>query len=366
MSTTLIRRERAMSLMSKAGLDACAFVPGSNFKYLTDVTLHLMERPTLFVLTAQGTSHAIMPALEQHKWSSAMPQTSTHYWADEDGPGTAFANLRSELGNVVLGIEGLLMRAAELMLLRSHWTEEAIRDSDTALTDLRISKEPDEISALRRAIAISETALLDTLADSRAGQTEAVILARLKQAMLHHGAQGFAFDPVVLSGSQAANPHGSPGDRAIAPGEALLIDFGASHDGMNADITRTFFCEHVSDAHATIYDAVLRANAAGKASAAPGIPVEVVDRAATEVLQNAGFSNLILHKTGHGLGRDVHEAPQVMRGNIKPLASGMVITIEPGLYLEGEIGVRIEDDVLITDSGMESLTTFDRELTTFG
>ena len=135
---------------------------------------------------------------------------------------------------------------------------------------------------------------------------------------------------------------------------------------MHADITRTVFCDHVSDTHAAIYQTVLCANEAGRAAVEVGANVGTVDVAATDVLAASRFSDMILHKTGHGLGREVHEAPQVMRSNTTPQRAGMVITIEPGLYRSGEIGVRIEDDVLITGEGGDCLTSFDRELLTIG
>ena len=258
------------------------------------------------------------------------------------------------------------MRAAEFIALRQHWPQDAIVDADKALVELRICKGEEEISDLRKAISISEAALDEIFDSVKAGDTEAQVAARLKQAMLAHGAEGFAFDSIVLSGARAANPHGHAGDYKISAGDAILIDFGASYGVMNADITRTVFCDHVSDEHAAIYEVVKNANAAGKAAVAPAVATELVDKAATSVLEDSPYSDLILHKTGHGLGREVHEAPQVMRGNRLPLAPGMVITVEPGLYRAGDIGIRVEDDVLVTDEGYESLTSYPRELKIVG
>lgn len=356
------RQRRACELLNQASLDAVACVPGPNFSYLTGVDLHLMERPTLFVLTRDGQQHAIIPALEKMQWSVAMPNAKTSYWTDEDGPASAFAALAAELSNTRLGVEGLRMRAAEYIALRQHWPEPSLINADEILSPLRICKDESEIADLRRAIQISETALAEVMHEVRTGDTEIAIAARLKAAMLAHGAAGFAFDPIVLSGGEAANPHGHPADRKLQAGQALLIDFGASYGVMHADITRTFFCEYATDEHINIYQTVLAANEQGKKTAVPGIPTEEVDIEAAAVLANSPYADMILHKTGHGLGREVHEAPQVMRGNDTPLQKGMVITVEPGLYRHSEIGIRIEDDVLITNSGCESLTTYHREV----
>jgi Xaa-Pro dipeptidase len=262
----------------------------------------------------------------------------------------AFAVLADRLGKgVLLGVEGLRMRATEYRSLARHFGHERLVDADPALVDLRLVKDPREIDELRRAVAISEAALGETYDAGIGGQTEKQISARLKAAMLAHGATGFAFEPIVLCGGAAADPHGDASERTVAAGNVLLIDFGASYGDMHADITRTVFCEHASDAHAAIYETVLSANEAGRQAVRAGASVGDVDAAATDRLLESPFADLILHKTGHGLGREVHEAPAVMRSNTDPQRTGMVFTIEPGLYRRNDIGVRIEDNVVVTE-----------------
>lgn len=358
------RRARASELAGEAGFDALAFVPGPNFRYLSGLDFHLMERPTLMFVTAGGDVLAIMPELERSKWREAFPDTQSFFWQDSEGYDAAFQACAQAVTGTI-GVEGMRMRMFEFEALSRERPEGAVKNAETELSELRICKGPDEIAALRRAIDISEAALADVIATARAGDSEVGLVARLQRAMLDHGAEGFAFDPIVLSGPNAADPHGTPGDRQVQPGEPLLIDFGAAYGGMNADITRTFFCRHVPDAFRDIYQTVLDANARGKAVASPDATCDEVDRETTAVLSASDYADMIVHKTGHGLGLDVHEAPQVMVGNHAQLRPGMVITIEPGLYRSGEVGVRIEDDVLITESGMESLTSFPREVHCF-
>ena len=361
-----IRLNRLSMLAKDNNLGGFAFVPGPNFMYLTGVNLHLMERPTIFVVCADGTQFAIMPLLEKQKWSKAMPATKTFYWSDADGPSSAFTWLADQCGSIALGVEGLRMRMAEYDALCACWQNNKIFDTDSCLEKLRILKDASELKALRRAIEISEISLKETLDDTAVGLTELQVKARLQQAMLSNGAEGFSFDPIVLTGAEAANPHGSSGDRQILPGSCLLIDFGASYGGMHADITRTFFCQHLSEEHHMIYDVVYAANEAGKKAVSIGTHVGAVDDAATSVLEASPYSNMILHKTGHGLGYDIHEAPQVMRGNNTPMLQGMVFTVEPGLYKSGEIGVRIEDDIYIGPEGADCLTSFSRDVQFFG
>ena len=172
----------------------------------------------------------------------------------------------------------------------------------------------------------------------------------------------FAFDPIVLTGSAAANPHGTSGGGSIVPGACLLIDFGASYGGMHADITRTFFLNSVSDESKNMYDVVLKANQKGREISKPGMSMHDLDDGVTKVLEDSAYKDFIVHKTGHGLGMDVHEDPYVMRKNYELLEKGMVITIEPGLYKDKYLGIRVEDDVLITDKGCKSLTSFDRDI----
>ncbi|MEM9107298.1 MAG: Xaa-Pro peptidase family protein [Pseudomonadota bacterium] len=358
------RRAQASALAKEGGFDALAFVPGPNFRYLSGLDFHLMERPTVMFVTAEGEVLAIMPELERSKWREAFPDAQTFFWQDSDGYADAFQACAKVLRGSV-GVEGMRMRMFEFEALERVMPQGAVQDAERVLAELRVCKEPEHIDALRKAIQISEAALADLIASARAGDSEAELVARLKRAMLDHGAEAFAFDPIVLSGPNSADPHGTPGDRQVRPGEPLLIDFGAAYGGMNADITRTFFCGHVPDEFRDIYETVQAANERGKQIAQPGATCDDVDRETTAVLASSAYADMIVHKTGHGLGMDVHEAPQVMVGNETALRPGMVITIEPGLYRAGQIGVRIEDDVLITETGMDCLTSYPREVQCF-
>lgn len=360
------RRQRLVKILAERDLGAAAFVPGPNFFYLTGLNFLLMERPTLLIVTASGDILAVMPELERLKWSEQVPDARTFYWQDSAGYDLAFEEATAALGDIRLGIEGGRMRAFEADALRLHMGQGGVVDASNGLSALRLSKSSQEIATIERAIAISETALGDTLEQVSAGMTESEIAGFLKMRMLANGADGFAFDPIVLAGGKSANPHGVPDDSPLQKGDPLLIDFGAQLGGYNADITRTFFCEHVSDEHARIYETVLAANEKGRAIAGPELSAHELDEAVTGVLAASAFANLIVHKTGHGLGLDVHEAPQVMNGNHEQLIEGALITVEPGLYRPGEIGVRIEDDVLMEKSGSRSLTSYPRELTVIG
>ena len=242
-----------------------------------------------------------------------------------------------------------------------------IVDEQRAIAALRLCKTEHELAAMRTAIQISETALANTIDQVRIGMSEKAIESILVQHLFAAGAEDFAFPPIVAANTNSAQPHAhSRADYQVKAGDALLIDFGARAGGVCADITRTFFVGHCDDQHAEVYNTVLAANRAGLTAASPGASAHDVDEATTAVLETSAFAERIRHKTGHGLGRDIHEDPYIMRGNHEPLTPGMVFTVEPGLYELSEFGVRIEDDVLITDTGSESLTRFDKTLTVIG
>jgi Xaa-Pro dipeptidase len=230
------------------------------------------------------------------------------------------------------------------------------------MAQLRLIKDADEIAALRRAIEITEQALDDVLAAVHVGMTERQIANLLTQALLQRGAEGLAFEPLIQSGPNTALPHATPGERAVQAGELLLLDFGITIDGYASDITRTFVVGHVSEEIKKIYELVKQANAAGRAASRPGVSGQEVDRAARKVIVDGGYGQYFTHRTGHGLGLEGHEPPYMVEGNAVPLEVGNTFTIEPGIYVPGLGGVRIEDDVVIVAGGAESMTAYDREL----
>jgi Xaa-Pro dipeptidase len=171
-----------------------------------------------------------------------------------------------------------------------------------------------------------------------------------------------AFSPIVSSGPNSANPHSTPSDRILTSGDLLVIDWGACSLGYNSDITRTFGIGNIEPEFSLIGKIVLEANTTGRKSAKPGITAEMVDKVTRDVIVSAGYGNFFTHRTGHGLGMEGHEEPYIRANNPMLLEPGMTFTIEPGIYLPGRNGVRIEDDVVITDTGAECLTSFPRKV----
>ena len=347
-------------------VDAVALVPGPNFSRAIGGNFHTSERPTLVLVPPSGEPAAIVPNLELGSFAKLGFPGAVFDWRDQDGYDGAFAALAEAMPLRRLAVEGQVMRVFVHHALRRACPQIEILDAEREISALRLTKTPAEIAALEEAIRISETALAEVLETVRPGQTEREVERRLIAALFAHGAEGLAFGPIVAAGANSALPHAHAGDYAIRPGDALLFDFGAVWGGLNADVTRTVFVGHASDEDAAIYATVLAANEAALAATRPGATAHDVDDAATGVLEASPFAEFILTKTGHGLGREVHEAPYIMRGNAQPLTPGMVYTDEPGLYLPGRLGVRIEDDVLVTEAGHRVLTAFPKTLTVVG
>lgn len=349
------------------GVDGIALVPGPNFERLYNASFHSHERPLVIVVPAEGTPAAIVPNLEMKSFEPLGFEGQVFDWRDQDGYTDAFAALAAHLPLGRVAVEGQVMRVFVHHALTTAYPGLDIIDAEREISALRRIKTEAELAVLEEAIRISETALAETLADLRAGMTEKEVENLLTMALFRNGAEAHAFGPIVAAGDNSAKPHAhARPDYAIRPGDALLFDFGAKTSGLNADITRTFFVGHVSDEDAALYETVLAANLKGHEVTRAGITAHNVDDACTGLLESSRFAHLIRHKTGHGLGRAVHEAPQIMRGNHEKLESGMVFTVEPGLYEIGRLGVRIEDDVLVTDSGSRSLTTYPKNLTVVG
>ena len=345
-------------------LDAIALVPGSNFRYLTGGNFPLMERPTLLIISKTIKPIAILPVLEIDKFSKLNIDAEIIEWQDSDGYQSAFDKAFNILGSISkLGVEGQRMRVFEMQAILKASKNLSILNAQKIISEIRLLKNTEEVQNLRKAIKIAEISLQNTIKFVEIDKTEIEIKNFLIQQLYHNGAEDLGFDPIVLASDNSALPHGnSRNDYLIKKGDCLLFDFGATINGYHSDITRTFFVGSVSDENKNIYQAVQKANELGIKISRPNLTLHELDDAVLNSLSDSGYLDLIVHKTGHGLGMDVHEDPYVMRNNLEELKSGMVITIEPGLYKKGSLGVRIEDDVLINDQGCESLSNFPRNL----
>jgi len=357
------RLHRLIEQADAQGFDALALMPGPNLFYLTGLSFHLSERPVVALIPVDSPPAVVLPALEAAKVERASVGLEPFPYTDEEGYTAAFhgACAALHLADCIIGVEALRMRMLEMRLLERYGPGCRLMAAEEVLAEQRLCKDEHELEHMRRAIAVTEAALRLTVRQIRAGMTEREIAALLMVEILRAGGEGMAFSPIVVGGPNAALPHATPTERPIQPGETLIVDCGATVGGYAADITRTFAIGALDPELARVYEVVRAANAAGRAGAGPGVPAEEVDRAARAVIEEAGYGEYFIHRTGHGLGLETHEPPYIVAGNERSLGAGMTFTVEPGVYLPGRGGVRIEDDVLVTPDGAESLTTFPRE-----
>jgi Xaa-Pro dipeptidase len=355
---------RQAKLRALPGVEVVVLVPGMNMLYFTGLDFHLSERPILAAFTPDKLAFLI-PELEMPKLNERPELAAEAFpWADETGYAGALQQMVKSLGldKAQLAVDGMTMRVFELQAFEKASVTGQVGDVGQDLLNIRAIKAQDEIEAMRQANRLSEQALQNVLDWVKPGQTEVGIAQKLADELSAVGAGGDIF-ALVQIGERSALPHGFAGDRALGEDDILLIDFGGRYAGYPADITRTFCLGTPTDQMQEIYDVVLRANEAAKKVAGPGVPCGDVDKAARDVITEAGYGEYFIHRTGHGLGLDIHELPQMASGVDAPLLPGMVFTIEPGIYLPGVGGVRIEDDVAVTEDGIDVLTEYPRQLT---
>jgi len=348
-------------LMTEHSLDGLAVVPGPNMTHLTNSKFHLSERPVVFIIL-QNEATFILPELESPKILDLGVNYITY--DDEEGPRPAFEKFAKTNNTLKLGVESRAIRHLELDLMSSTGITSNVVDSIDMFAKLRMSKSRNEIERMIKAVKIAETSLESVLGNIRPGLTEKQFAADLVIELLRNGSDSeLPFSPIVASGINAANPHHFPSDKEFQDGELIIIDWGANFEGYFSDITRTFALgDNIDSELLRAYETVRQANRAARIKANIGIQAGDVDQAAREVIETSGFGKYFTHRTGHGLGLEVHEEPYIKPGNDFILEKGMTFTIEPGIYIPNLGGIRIEDDIFLEDSGATSLTTLSREL----
>jgi len=353
-----------------ANLDALALTPGPSLVYLTGLHFHLMERPTVVFFTANSAPVLVLPELEMLKVKDLPFEVTTFpYGENPAGWDQVFLKAGRSLGleHKRIGIEPLHMRVLEFHKVKLISGGVECPDATQVVGQLRVCKDLEEIALMRNAVRVAQAALKATIPSIKVGVTEKEIAAELVVQLLRHGSQSdMPFAPIVSSGPNSANPHAVPSDRKLHTGDLLVVDWGATVDGYISDLTRTFAVGKVDEEYRKIHQIVLQANAAGRAAAQPGVPCAQVDRAARTVIEKAGYGQLFAHRTGHGIGMEPHEDPYIRGDNMQLLEPGMTFTVEPGIYLPERNGVRIEDNIVITENGTECLSDMPRELREVG
>ena len=351
------RLENLRQSMKKEGIDAYLSLVPENRHYLSGFT---GSAGSLLILQEQAF------LLTDFRYIEQANQEAVEYTVIKIG-NDLFVSL-AELSSGVkrLGFEGDYLNFMDYCRLGEALPQTELVSLPNLVTDLRSIKDPTEISIIREAVRIADEAWAIMLNSIKIGQTEDKIALDLEFAMRRAGASGPSFDFIVASGKRSALPHGRASSKIIQRGEFLTIDFGAIYRGYCSDITRTIILGEPDDRQKEIYELVLAANLAGIEAVKPGLKGKEVDAVAREVIKKAGFGDFFGHGLGHSVGLGVHEGPNLNLREEKLLKSGMVVTVEPGIYIPDWGGVRIEDMVLITEQGCEVLTRSPKKLTVIG
>ncbi len=358
------RRDRLRATAAERGLDAVLVTNLLNVRYLTGFTgsnaalLLRADGTDLFGTDGRYTTQAgtQVPDLELVVDRSTVPALAQE--AVRRGAG----RIGYESHEVTVDGHGVLQRV--LTDAAAGGTVPELVSVQRAVEALRAVKDDDEVDALRRACAVADRALAELAAEGalRPGRTELEVGRDLDARMLVLGAEAPSFETIVATGANSAIPHHRPDRTVLAGGDLLKLDFGATVDGYHSDMTRTLVLGHAADWQREIYALVAEAQAAGRAALAVGADVVAVDSAARDVIAAAGHAEHFTHGLGHGVGLEIHEAPGIGPQGAGSLAAGMAVTVEPGVYLPGHGGVRIEDTLVVTADAPELLTLTSKEL----
>ena len=367
---TQTRLDKLNASLSTGGLDSVVLNPGPTLSYLTGLNFHLMERPVVLFFAKDQTPALVLPELELQKVANLPYKLQVFSYSENPAEwDAAFRKAAQALGldGKRIGVELRQLRLLEFRYVKNAAPEADFPDAGDALSQLRLRKDKTEVEAMRRAVQIAQSALEATIPLIKIGMTEKELSAELVMQLFKHGSEPeMPFSPIVSSGPNSANPHASPSDRKLQAGDLLVVDWGAAHGGYISDLTRTFAVGEVDAEYAKIHKIVQEANAAGRAASKPGVPCASVDKAARDVIEQAGYGKYFTHRTGHGIGMEGHEDPYMRGDNMQLLEPGMAFTVEPGIYLAGRNGVRIEDNVVITESGADVLSDMPREMRVVG
>ncbi len=367
MNSTYEQRSKKLARVQKQGrVDVVALVPGANLRYLTALEMHPTERITLALFPVEAKPLLILPELEAPRAKASFAtEVSLYSYSDQEGPDPAFRRAARDLDlkGKTIGVEHLRMRVLELRQLEQYSSGCEFVDGEPLLSQLRIIKDDGEIEAMRRAAEVNEDVFRHVMELIRPGVEELELAAAWQKTALDAAGGDLPETPIVASGPNGASPHTTATARRIEKGDLVTIDGFLRSEGYYSDITRTYAVGEVDEELANIYSIVQEANAAGREIIKPGVKAEEVDLAARQVIEKAGYGEYFIHRTGHGLGLEIHEPPYMVQGNEQILEPGMAFTVEPGIYLPGRGGVRIEDNVVVTEDGCETLTTLPRELT---
>jgi Xaa-Pro aminopeptidase len=356
------RLDRARARMRELGVDALLLSTGADLPYLTGYEAMPLERLTMLVVPAAAEAVLVIPTLEAPRVVEQPDAFSIFPWDETDDPIEIVAGLVAGVDPDARSVAvGDHTWARFVLDLQHALPDVAFRRATDVTGPLRVVKDAAEVDALRAAARVVDDLAAAMRERPFAGRTELDVHRELVERMLEGGHERANF-AIVAAGANAASPHHDPTGRVIERGDVVLCDFGGTMDGYCSDITRMFVVGDVDPEVRDAYAVLVEAQEAGVQAATVGTPCEQVDAAARAVIADAGFGDFFVHRTGHGIGTEAHEDPYVVAGNATRLVPGHAFSVEPGIYLPGRFGLRLEDIVVATDAGPERLNHAARDL----
>jgi len=354
--------KRLQEVMKNKELDLIVLWPSANWLYLVPFAPIAEERPT-FLFISQEDICSVVPDFDREEFIEKTELEHVYSWRDDEGPKQAVQkawDLLSSPETQTIALDDT-MPFLFWKTLEPHIADKSSQLASSLVMDLRLIKRSEEIEAIRRTSAMIENTLSRAAEIFLAGQTEKAVEGKIKAILLESGIDNLDY-VLVQSWPNSASPHHLPGSARVKKGEPVLIDIAVSHAGYYSDITRQVSVGEPSDEYRKIFAIVREAQAEAVEAVKVGVPISEIDKAARESIEKAGYGQYFKHRVGHGLGLEVHEPPSVWGGNPLIMQSGMVFTIEPGIYLPDKFGVRIEDTVVVTHKGADRLTSSSRDL----
>jgi len=352
-----VRIARLAHFLDELQVDAMLITDETNVRYLSGFT-----GDSSFLLVRRGDATILSDGRYETQIAEQCPTLAVAIRPPGQLMPDLLRSVICELGDQRIGIEACHLSVAALGQMRADCPHAQWIETTDVVERLRMIKDADEIAITRQAVAIAEVCYREMVAQLSPQWTERAIAHELESKMRALGAEGVSFPPIVAAGPAAALPHYHPGDRVIGDAATLLIDWGACYQGYASDLTRTLHRDHAADRFRRAYQVVLEAQLAAIEAIGPGVAASEVDAAARRVLAREGMDEAFKHGLGHGTGLQIHEAPRISSVSTETLAAGMIITVEPGVYFEGDFGIRIEDDILVTDRGCEVLSSLPKGL----
>ena len=357
---THARFEHVRQRLGELDIDALLLSVGADLPWLTGYTAMPLERLTMLVLPADGDATLVVPRLEAPRVTPHPDLFGIRPWDETEDPVAIVAELVGRRRSLAISNRAW---AAPLLALQASLPDAKWQPASVVTGALRAVKDVDEITALRNAAAAADrvaTALVEGEIEL-VGRTEAAVSREISDRLIEQGNEHVNF-AIVGSGPNAASPHHDASERVIGRGESVVCDFGGTMNGYCSDITRTVFTGEPPAEFRDLYTVLERAQAEAVGAVCPGIAAEDIDGVARRIITEGGYGANFVHRTGHGIGLEEHEDPFIVAGNCERVTAGNAFSIEPGIYIEGKWGARIEDIVVVTDYGADSLNTVDRSL----